>query len=73
MSVSLYDLRCEARLLATRIEAAEMTARHCRSVATLTPYGFVATEALDQAVRAERAALQMASRLSAIARSLPDC
>jgi hypothetical protein len=72
VSVTLYDLRCEARLLAARIEAAETTARHCRGLAALTPDDSVAANAIEHATLAERAALRMASRLSAITRSLPD-
>lgn len=72
VGVTLYGLRCEARLLSARIEAAEMTARHCRGLAAITPQTDVATNATAHAVLAERLAARLASRLSAIVRTVPD-
>lgn len=72
MSVSIHGLRREAALLSARIETAETTARHARGIAAITPQPEVAATAIDHAVRAERAALVMASRLSRIARTIGD-
>lgn len=70
MSVPLHKLRDEARLLESRIEAAETTARHCRGLAAITPHDSVASDALAQARDVEQAAKHMAGRLSRITQTL---
>lgn len=67
--MSIYALRCEARLLSARIEDAEITAHSLRKLidaGELTN----ADEAAEQAALAEQRAWRMASRLSRITREI---
>ena len=66
MSAAQHGLRLEASLLASRIAEVETHARHCRGLAAITPQPEVAVRATDEAIKAERAALRMASKLSLI-------
>lgn len=70
MSISISELRHEARLLSDRIADAEMTAHSLRK---LVATGKLSNpcEATAQAILAERAALRMATRLSSISQDFP--
>ncbi len=71
MSVSVNELRREARLLSARIAEVEMMARGLRNVASVTDDDSFALYATKEATHAEATARRMASRLACITRNMP--